>query len=59
MAALRAVYLYRRRAELGDLEQALKNRDFSAIRKAGHNLKGTGAAYGFAEITDLEGCWRR
>ena len=37
----------------GSLEHALKNGDFAALRKAGHNLKGTGAAYGFAELTDI------
>jgi HPt (histidine-containing phosphotransfer) domain-containing protein len=53
LAALRAGYLDRRRAELGDLEHAVHVGDFAAIRKAGHNLKGTGAAYGFAEITEI------
>jgi HPt (histidine-containing phosphotransfer) domain-containing protein len=38
---------------MNGLEHALKNRDFEALRKAGHNLKGTGAAYGFGEITDI------
>ena len=53
MAALRARYLEHRRAELDSLELALKNGDFAALRKAGHNLKGTGAAYGFAELTEI------
>jgi CheY-like chemotaxis protein/HPt (histidine-containing phosphotransfer) domain-containing protein len=53
LADLRAGYLQRRRAELSGLEQALHEGDFAAIRKAGHNLKGTGAAYGYAEITDI------
>ena len=50
---LRARYLDNRRAELSSLEHALKNEDFAALRKAGHNLKGMGAAYGFAELTDI------
>jgi HPt (histidine-containing phosphotransfer) domain-containing protein len=53
MAELRVAYLDRRRAELGSLEQAMHEGDFAAIRKAGHNLKGTGTAYGFEEITEI------
>jgi CheY-like chemotaxis protein len=48
-----AGYLDRRRAELSVLAQSLKNGDFKALAKAGHNLKGTGAAYGFSELTDI------
>ena len=53
MTELRIGYLDRRKTELPDLEQALQQGDFTAIRKVGHNLKGTGAAYGFAEITHI------
>ena len=53
LAGLRTVYLDRRRAESNDLDRAVQNADFAALRKAGHNLKGTGAAYGFAELTDI------
>jgi CheY-like chemotaxis protein len=53
MADLRAGYLERRRASLGSLQHALKIGDFAGVREAGHNLKGTGAAYGFAEITEI------
>jgi CheY-like chemotaxis protein len=53
MADLRVAYLDRRRAELCSLEQAVHEGDFAAIRKAGHNLKGTGTAYGFEEITEI------
>jgi CheY-like chemotaxis protein/HPt (histidine-containing phosphotransfer) domain-containing protein len=53
MAELRASYLERRRAELGSLEQAVREGNFAAIRKTGHNLKGTGTAYGFTEITNI------
>ena len=31
----------------------MREGNFAAIRKTGHNLKGTGAAYGFAEISDI------
>lgn len=53
MAELRAGYLDHRRAELAALDAALRNADFTALQKAGHNLKGTGSAYGFSELTDL------
>jgi CheY-like chemotaxis protein/HPt (histidine-containing phosphotransfer) domain-containing protein len=53
MAELRAGYLDRRQAEVLVLERALQEGDFAAILKAGHNLKGTGLAYGFAEISDI------
>jgi len=53
LTELCAGYLDRRRAELGDLERWLKNGDFAALGKAGHNLKGTGAAYGFGELSSL------
>lgn len=53
MAALRAAYLARRRAEFSGLERAGQDGDFATICKAGHNLKGTGTAYGFEEITDI------
>ena len=53
LAELRFGYLDHRRAESSELDRALKDRDFVALRKAGHNLKGTGAAYGFAELTDI------
>lgn len=53
LAKLRLGYLDHLRANLDGLEHALKNGDFAALSNAGHNLKGTGAAYGFAEITDM------
>jgi CheY-like chemotaxis protein len=53
MAELRATYLDRRRAELGSLEQAVREGNFAGICKTGHNLKGTGTAYGFTEITNI------
>jgi len=50
---LRTQYLENRSAELGALARAVHSSDFAALAKAGHNLKGTGAAYGFAELTEL------
>ena len=53
LAGLRANYVEHRFTELVGLEYALLNRDYTALRKAAHNLKGMGAAYGFAELTDI------
>jgi len=53
LADLRAGYLDHRRAELSSLDQALENGDLTTLRKAGHNLKGMGQAYGFGELTDI------
>lgn len=51
--ALRAEYLDNRLRELAALAGALRRADFPALAAAAHNLKGTGAAYGFAELTEL------
>jgi len=51
--ALRVEYLDNRASELHALNRALRRSDFGAVATAGHNLKGTGAAYGFAELTEL------
>jgi len=53
MADLRTKYLARRFAELATLEAAFERGDYQAIGDTGHNLKGSGAAYGFAELTDI------
>lgn len=46
-------YLEKRRKEIPQYRQALENGDFDAIRMLGHKMKGTGAGYGFAELTSL------
>lgn len=51
--ALRAEYLNNRSSELQALSRALWRGDFAVLATTGHNLKGTGAAYGFAELTEL------
>lgn len=51
--ALRAEYLNNRSSELRALTRALRREDFAVLATTGHNLKGTGAAYGFAELTEL------
>jgi len=51
--ALRAEYLNNRSSEFRALSRALRREDFAVLATTGHNLKGTGAAYGFAELTEL------
>lgn len=50
---LRSRYLGRRRADLDGLGKALAANDFDAIRLAGHNMYGSGAAYGFEQVTAI------
>ena len=53
VAEIAPLYLENIRHDLTRLQQAEKARDFDTIRTLGHNLKGTGASYGFARISDI------
>ncbi|MBN2141397.1 MAG: Hpt domain-containing protein [Desulfovibrionaceae bacterium] len=46
-------YMDIRRQELDELWAALGRGEAGAVRLLGHRLKGTGASYGFAELTRL------
>ena len=46
-------YLEKRRAEIAVYRQALDQADFAPVRRLAHNMKGTGAGYGFATLTEL------
>lgn len=48
-------YLGRREADLGTLRSALAADDFESIRIKGHNLYGSGSAYGLDRISELGG----
>jgi HPt (histidine-containing phosphotransfer) domain-containing protein len=50
---LRSEYLENRVQELAALAEALQRADFPVLNRAGHNLKGTGAAYGFDQLTEI------
>ena len=50
---LMARYLKRREIDVKKLKAALRGTDFEAIRMTGHNLFGSGGAYGLDEISDL------
>jgi HPt (histidine-containing phosphotransfer) domain-containing protein len=39
--------------DLLNLRDALDQNDFEKVRVLGHNLKGSGGAYGFPEITEI------
>jgi len=53
IAALRPVYLSSVRNDLGRLLGATEAHDLATIQRLGHNMKGTGASYGFPDITEL------
>lgn len=51
-----ARYLERRVTDIERLQSALDSSDFETIRITGHNLFGSGAAYGLTEISSLGRC---
>ena len=53
MKELVPAYLAKRRGDLAACRAALEAGDFDTIRKLGHNLKGTGAGYGFPRLTEI------
>ena len=46
-------YLERRRADLARLRDALAQSDYASIELTGHNLSGSGAAYGLDRVSRL------
>jgi len=46
-------FLDKRRKDIPALAAALAAREFDTIRRLGHNLKGTGAGYGFPELSEM------
>lgn len=46
-------FLENRRRDVSSLRQALANSDFQAISFIGHTMKGAGAGYGFATISEI------
>ena len=55
IADLVPAYLASRRGELVQLREWIVQADFEQLELLGHRLKGSGAGYGFAEITRLGG----
>ena len=50
---LMAHYLGRREADLELFRSALAKKDFDSIRVRGHNLYGSGGAYGLTRVSEL------
>lgn len=46
-------YLRNRRLDVKKLEDALAAKDFAALRKLGHDMHGSGGAFGLPPISDL------
>jgi HPt (histidine-containing phosphotransfer) domain-containing protein len=46
-------YLKNRRADLQKLADALARNDFAALRKIGHDMAGSGGAYGLPPLSDI------
>ena len=53
LEAIRPAYLQARRRDIHSALLALDNADYEAIRTLGHNMHGSGAGYGFSEITAI------
>jgi CheY-like chemotaxis protein len=51
--AHRPQFLSNRRRDLSKMRDALAARDFATIQAIGHNCKGTGAGFGFADISHV------
>lgn len=45
-------FLDNRREDLARIAEALRTGDFPALRRLGHNMKGSGSAYGFDAISE-------
>lgn len=50
---LAAKYLANRQRDIDTITGTLKRGDYEPIRAIGHNIKGTGAAYGFDFISEI------
>lgn len=46
-------YVANRRADLELMQRALEDKDAATLRRLGHNLKGSGAAYGLPPVSAL------
>lgn len=46
-------YLQNREGDIGKLQDALRRDDFDSIRVTGHNLYGSGSAYGLDEVSRI------
>ncbi len=49
-------FMENRRQDVRAIMESVEQKDFEVIRVLGHDMKGSGGAYGFDAITDLGGC---
>ena len=59
LTSLASKYLKSSRKKAAKIVAAIGSEDFDAVRTAGHNMKGTGTAYGFPRVTELGGSIER
>jgi HPt (histidine-containing phosphotransfer) domain-containing protein len=50
---LRAAYVLSLGAKCAEFAEAVHTRNFKTIIRLGHQLRGSGTSYGFAEVSDL------
>ncbi len=53
LADILPAFMEARRKDLADLPALLEKKDAAGLKKLGHNLHGTGGAYGFDRLTEL------
>jgi HPt (histidine-containing phosphotransfer) domain-containing protein len=53
LADLVPLYLERREADIGALEDAVLTGDYATVHILGHSMKGSGGGYGFDGITEI------
>ena len=53
LAALVPRFLDGRRRDVDTIAAALERSDYDSVRILGHNMKGSGAGYGFSRITEI------
>jgi len=53
VTSLASGYIESSRKKAAEIAVAIENENFDAIRTTGHNMKGTGTAYGFPRLTEL------
>jgi signal transduction histidine kinase len=53
LADLAEEYLTNRRSDAAALLEAARSGDFTGARRRGHNMKGSGAGYGFPQVSEL------
>jgi HPt (histidine-containing phosphotransfer) domain-containing protein len=46
-------YIENRRKDIHNLQAAILQKDYNAIRFIGHGMKGSGSGYGFDQISEL------